>query len=150
MQHNPCTSNWNIKTWPLWWSHMNEMGSQSTGNQIFSTVFRPTTKRHQSPYYWPFVEESISDQQMSLTNPQWWGKHFHVMISSCFWTHSIRTKVLSTFFMILHDLPYLILHAEWPWRKKAKIKSGLIPGSRPANERRLYKVKPSLISWERT
>ena len=36
------------------------------------------------------------------------------------------------------------------YHKKWYVSSGLILGLRPANERRRYKVTPSLIGWDQT
>ena len=40
-----------------------------------------------------------------------------------------------------------MLHIMWQWQVEY---TGLILGLRPANERRCYKVTPSLIGWAQT
>ena len=75
------------ETWciPYWLVIMRAIASQITDVSIvFSTVCSGGDQwKHKAPRHWPVWGESTVDRWIPLTKLQWYGKCFHLMVSSC-------------------------------------------------------------------
>ena len=79
-------------------------------------------------------------RHMCIAQPQWvnW-KWLNIVITECTTSHRIQTCISQR---TLHVFP--------TWAGWGCISSGVILGLPPTNERRRYKVTPSLIGWAQT